>query len=91
MTRRAFVVSAGAAAARGAAPPGQEWWLKPVRLFHPNMRESDVRGMDVRRFIADCAATNADGIVVSVAGFTPSIRRGCAITTSVRRWRGATS
>jgi hypothetical protein len=75
MTRRAFVVSAGAAAASGAAPPGQEWWLKPVRLFHPNMRESDVRGMDVRRFIADCAATNAGGIVVSVGGiyaFYPS-------------------
>ncbi|MBI4889941.1 MAG: beta-galactosidase trimerization domain-containing protein [Acidobacteria bacterium] len=46
-----------------------------MRLFHPNMRERDVRGIDTRRFIAHCAVTNADGIVVSAGGiyaFYPS-------------------
>ena len=75
MTRRFFLASSGAAAGLSGAAPEPEWWLKPVRLFHPNMRERDVRGMDVRRFIADCAATNADGVVISAGGayaFYPS-------------------
>ena len=83
MTRRDFIESsvflAGAASSvltpAGAAEDSSQWWLKPVRLFHPNMRESELRGFDTGRFVASCAATNADGIVVSAGGivaFYPS-------------------
>lgn len=46
-----------------------------MRLFHPNMREIDLRGLDTRRFVERCAALNADGVVVSAGGiyaFYPS-------------------
>jgi hypothetical protein len=75
MTRRCFFLSTVAAAPLSAAAPTTEWWLNPIRLFHPNMRERDVRSMDVWRFIAACAATNANGVVISVGGvyaFYPS-------------------
>ena len=78
VTRRGFIGSgvflAGVAASAPAPAPAQ-WWLRPVRLFHPNMRESELRGFDPARFVASCAATNADGIVVSAGGivaFYPS-------------------
>ena len=83
MTRRDFIESsislAGAAASAPtpavAAPDPSQWWLRPMRLFHPNMRESELRGFDTARFVASCAATNAGGIVVSAGGivaFYPS-------------------
>ena len=66
-----MLVVAGPAGAAGGRP----WWHSPVRIFHPNMREADVVGLDVGRFVDRCAATNADGVVVSAAGiyaFYPS-------------------
>ena len=83
MTRRDFIENsiflAGAAASSPApavaAPDPSQWWLQPMRLFHPNMRESELRGFDTARFTASCAATNADGVVVSAGGivaFYPS-------------------
>jgi hypothetical protein len=58
-----------------AAPDPVPWWHRPVRLFHPNMRESELGGFDAGRFVGSCAATNADGIVVNAGGivaFYPS-------------------
>jgi len=83
VTRRDFIEAgiflAGAASPAvtpaAAAPDASEWWLRPVRLFHPNMRESELRGFDTARFVGSCAATNAGGIVVSAGGivaFYPS-------------------
>jgi hypothetical protein len=83
VTRRDFIGSgislAGAASSApmpaGAAPDPSRWWLSPVRLFHPNMRESELRGFDTGRFVGSCAATNAGGIVVNAGGivaFYPS-------------------
>ena len=83
VTRRGFIESgiflAGAASAAlapaDAATDTSQWWLRPVRLYHPNMRASELRGFDTGRFVASCAATNADGIVVSAGGivaFYPS-------------------
>jgi len=83
VTRRDFigsgVVLVGAASSAlkpaGAAAEPSEWWLRPVRLFHPNMRESELRGFDTGRFVGSCTATNADGVVVSAGGiiaFYPS-------------------
>jgi hypothetical protein len=65
------VLFAGSAGAAGSRP----WWHSPVRIFHPNMSEADVVALDVPRFVDRCAATNADAVVVSVAGiyaFYPS-------------------
>jgi hypothetical protein len=72
-----FLVGAAASAAMpaGAAPDSAQWWLKPVRLYHPNMRESELRGFDTGQFVENCAATNADGVVVNGGGivaFYPS-------------------
>ena len=83
MTRRDFIESSiflsGVAslvpASAGAAPDPSLWWLRPLRLFHPNMRESELRNFDTARFVASCAATNADGVVISAGGivaFYPS-------------------
>jgi hypothetical protein len=83
MRRRDFIEGgiflAGAASSAlmpaAAAPDPSRWWLRPVRLYHPNMRESELRGFDTGRFVGSCAATNADGIVVSAGGivaFYPS-------------------
>jgi hypothetical protein len=87
MTRRTFMEAAAgipvaassftlvSSTPLAAVPDTTHWWLWPVRLYHPNMRESELRGMDVPRFVRDCAATNADGIVVSaggIFGFYPS-------------------
>ena len=83
MTRRdlieggLFLVGAAASVAMpaGAAPDPAQWWLRPARLFHPNMREFELEGFDAGRFVESCAATNAGGVVVNAGGivaFYPS-------------------
>ena len=52
-------------------------WYKDklLRIYHPNMRNWEVTGFDVTRFIEDCAAVNAEAIVVNAGGiysFYPS-------------------
>ena len=73
-SRRSFIQSA--AAAQAAPPvPVRPWWLRPVRMFHPNMSEADVRAIDVKKFVENCAATHCDSVVVSAGGiyaFYPS-------------------
>jgi hypothetical protein len=52
------------------------------------MRESDVRGLDPRAFLADCAATNADGVVISAGGiyaFYPSRVRYHHVSPAIER------
>lgn len=75
MTRRGFFVTGAGAALAGPQAGQKPWWQRPVRMFHPNMREADVPGLDTRRFIERCAALNADSVVVSAGGiyaFYPS-------------------
>ena len=74
LSRRRFV-QALAAAQVAPATPGRPWWLRPVRMFHPNMSEADVAGIDTKRFIEDCSATQCNSVVVSASGiyaFYPS-------------------
>src|SRR5690242_14672835 len=75
MTRRTFLLTGAAVSAPALPADSAAWCAKPVRLFHPNMRDADVRGLDVRRFIERCAELNAGGVVVSAGGiyaFYPS-------------------
>jgi len=75
MTRRTFVAAGAGAVFAAGQSGGDAWWRRPVRMFHPNMRETDVEGMDTRRFIERCAALHADSVVVSAGGiyaFYPS-------------------
>jgi len=45
------------------------WWKdRPLRIYHPNMRELEAEDFDVERFIADCKALYAEAIVFSVGG-----------------------
>ncbi len=52
------------------------WWEgRPVRIYHPNPGEAELRDFDTTRFLTDCAASHAEAIVVSAAGiyaFYPS-------------------
>jgi len=85
MNRREFLQSSAAAAwsfapgigigiAVAAGEPGV-WHQRPLRIYHPNPREFELRTLDVKRFVADCAATEAEAVVISVGGvyaFYPS-------------------
>ena len=83
--RRAFLQSASLAAlwslapgrvfAQGAAGPSAPWHQRPLRIYHPNPRESELRTLDVKRFVAGCAETQGEAVVISVGGiyaFYPS-------------------
>lgn len=77
ITRRGFFydVAALSALQRSGAAADAQWWMRPMRAFHPNMREIDVRGLDARKFIADCKITHCDSVFVSAGGiyaFYPS-------------------
>lgn len=60
---------------------GQEKTVNPwyatklLRIYHPNMRNWEVKDFDVANFVDDCAALNAEAIVVNAGGiysFYPS-------------------
>lgn len=84
MNRRDFLQSATAAAAAWSFAPGIAiaqraasglWHERPLRIYHPNPREFELRTLDVKRFVAGCQATQAEAIVISVGGvyaFYPS-------------------
>jgi len=45
------------------------WWKnRPLRIYHPNMREVEAENFDVKRFIADCKSLHAEAIVFSTGG-----------------------
>lgn len=45
------------------------WWRKrPLRIYHPDIREVEWRDFDVSRFIADCLATQAEAIIIRAGG-----------------------
>ena len=45
------------------------WWKdRPLRIYHPNMRELEVEDFDVDRFIKDCKDLHAEAIVFSTGG-----------------------
>ena len=77
ITRRGFLgdVAAVAALPRPSVAADGQWWMRPMRAFHPNMREVDLPGLDARKFIADCKLTHCDSVFVSAGGiyaFYPS-------------------
>jgi hypothetical protein len=83
MNRREFLQSSSAAAAAWSLAPviaAAEgvtglWHQRPLRIYHPNPREFELRTLDVKRFVADCRATEAEAVVISVGGvyaFYPS-------------------
>ena len=41
---------------------------KLLRIYHPNMRNWEVYGFDVAKFVEDCASVNAEAIVVNAGG-----------------------
>ncbi len=48
---------------------GSEWWKnRPLRIYHPNMREVEADDFDVKRFVADCKSLHAEAIVFSTGG-----------------------
>jgi len=48
---------------------GSAWWKeRPLRIYHPNMREAEADNFDVKRFIADCKSLHAEAIVFSTGG-----------------------
>lgn len=71
----AWTIAPAALSAQAAARPGGAWHQRPLRIYHPNAREFELRTLDVKRFVADCKATGAEAIVVSAGGvyaFYPS-------------------
>ncbi len=45
------------------------WYAdKSLRIYHPNMRNWEVTGFDVVKFVEDCASVNAEAIVVNAGG-----------------------
>ncbi|MHC4629526.1 MAG: family 10 glycosylhydrolase, partial [Planctomycetota bacterium] len=55
----------GFRAEAGASP----WWKnRPLRIYHPNMREVEADNFDVKGFIADCKSLHAEAIVFSTGG-----------------------
>ena len=45
-------------------------WYKDklLRIYHPNMKNWEVIGFDAAKFVEDCAAVNAEAIVVNAGG-----------------------
>ena len=52
------------------------WWQgRPLRIYHPNTREAEMGNLDVKRFVEDSLAINAEAVVFSSGGifaFYPS-------------------
>jgi hypothetical protein len=63
LNRREFIQSSAAtAAAAWSLAPGIGraaglWHQRPLRIYHPNPREFELRTLDVKRFVAGCRAT----------------------------------
>jgi Hypothetical glycosyl hydrolase 6 len=83
MDRRKFLQSAAAATAWSFVPgiavtqgaTAGLWHQRPLRIYHPNPREFELRTLDVKRFVAGCRKTEAEAVVISVGGvyaFYPS-------------------
>ncbi|UCC99872.1 MAG: family 10 glycosylhydrolase [Phycisphaerales bacterium] len=54
----------GATEANAAA-----WWKnRPLRIYHPNMREAEADNFNVKRFIGECKSLHAEAIVFSTGG-----------------------
>lgn len=52
-----------------AQPIDTPWWKeRPLRIYHPNMRELEAEDLDVRQFVEDCRDLHAEAIVFSVGG-----------------------
>ena len=48
---------------------GSEWWKnRPLRIYHPNMREVEADDFDVKDFIAECKSLHAEAVVFSTGG-----------------------
>ncbi len=48
---------------------GSAWWKnRPLRIYHPNMREAEAENFDVKQFIADCKSLHAEAVVFSTGG-----------------------
>ena len=52
------------------------WWQgRPLRIYHPNTREAEMGDLDIKRFVEDSLAINAEAVVFSSGGifaFYPS-------------------
>ena len=60
-----LLLAFGSCTEAGASP----WWKnRPLRIYHPNMREAEADNFDVKRFIADCKSLHAEAIVFSTGG-----------------------
>jgi len=43
------------------------WWKnRPLRIYHPNMREAEANNFDVKRFVADCKSLHAEATVLDM-------------------------
>jgi len=60
----------------GQPETSHPWYKdKLLRIYHPNMKNWEVTGFDVARFVENCVAVNAEAIVVNAGGiysFYPS-------------------
>jgi hypothetical protein len=53
----------------GAETDDSAWWKnRPLRVYHPNMREVEADDFDVKRFIDDCKSLHAEAVVFSTGG-----------------------
>jgi hypothetical protein len=44
------------------------WYNRPLRIYHPNAREFELKNLNTARFIKDCADTGAEAVVISAGG-----------------------
>ncbi|HEC43504.1 MAG TPA: hypothetical protein ENI20_11810 [Bacteroides sp.] len=62
--------------ASGQQKTDSPWYAdKLLRIYHPNMKNWEVTGFDVTKFVDECVALNAEAIVVNAGGiysFYPS-------------------
>ncbi len=50
-------------------PDPSVWWKnRPLRIYHPNMREVEAENFDIQQFMAHCKALHAEAVVFSVGG-----------------------
>jgi len=55
--------------ASGQQKSDNMWYSnKLLRIYHPNMRNWEVKRFDVAKFVNDCASVNAEAIVVNAGG-----------------------
>jgi hypothetical protein len=44
------------------------WYNRPLRIYHPNAREFELKNLNTARFIKDCVDTGAEAVVISAGG-----------------------